>query len=91
MNGLKDAYRQVCVQFVTNGCVAPGAWNSSETFADPLTFNNNIATNGYYIYSQPVAQQNVTDRDNRVAPLVQIAMKRAGAIHSSNVIVVVNS
>ncbi len=90
MNGLKNAYAQVCQQFVTNGCVAPGQWTSSETFGNPGTFINNVLLAGYYIYSQPIAQQNSTDRDNRIAPLVQIAIKRAGAIHHSDVIVLVN-
>ena len=91
MNGLKDAYAQVMKQFVNNGCLAPGQWNSSETFGDPVIFNNNITNAGFYIYSLPVAQQNAADRSNRIAPLVQIAAKRAGAIQTSNVLVVVNS
>ena len=91
MNGLKDAYAQVMKQFVNNGCLAPGQWNSSETFGDPVIFNNNISNAGFYIYSLPVAQQNAADRSNRIAPLVQIAAKRAGAIQTSNVLVVVNS
>lgn len=91
MTGLKNAYAQVCQQFVRCGSVAPGQWNSSETFGDPVIFNNNITNNGYYVYSQPVAQQNVIDRDARKAPLVQIAIKRAGAIQESNVLVIVNN
>lgn len=90
MNGLKAAYAQVMQQFVFNGCLAPGAWNSAETFGDPVIFNDNVSRYGFYIFSFPIAQQNVSDRDNRIAPLVQIAAKRAGAIHKSNVIVIVN-
>lgn len=91
MNGLKDAYRQVCNQFVRNGCWAPGAWNSSETFGDPLIFNNNVSAAGFYVYSLPITQQLAADRSARIAPLVQIAAKRAGAIHTGNVLVLVNS
>lgn len=91
MNGLKSAYSQVLEQFVTNGSVAPGTWTSSETFGDPVIFKQNIATRGYYIYSQPIAQQSSTERDNREAPLVQIAVKRAGAIQSSDVLVIINA
>jgi hypothetical protein len=90
MNGLKAAYANICQQFVRNGCMAPGSWTSSETFGDPQIFVNNILTQGFYIYSLPVAQQNATDRDARIAPLVQIAIKRAGAIQTGNVIVIVN-
>lgn len=91
MNGLKSAYIGICQQFVTNGELAPGSWGSSETFGDPQTFLNNILQTGYYVYSLPVAQQTEAARVARQAPLVQIAAKRAGAIQSSNVIVIINS
>lgn len=91
MNGLKSAYSQVLEQFVTNGSVAPGSWTSSETFGDPVIFKQNILTRGYYIYSQPIVQQSSVQRDAREAPLVQIAVKRAGAIQSSDVLVIINA
>lgn len=91
MAGLKNAYSQVMEQFVRNGYVAPGAWSSSDTFGDPATFKANIEQFGFYIYSTPIALQNQTDRENRKAPLVQIAFKRAGAMHTSDVIVIVNA
>ncbi len=91
MTGLKSAYNQVMAQYVRNGCIAPGTWNSSETFGDPLLFTQNIINQGYYTYSTPVALQSATDRDNRKAPLVQIAAKHAGAIHKSDVIVIINN
>lgn len=90
MNGLKNAYSQVCERFIRNGVIAPGSWTSSETFGDPEIFKNNILTRGYYTYSLPIAQQNASEREQRKAPLVQIAIKRAGAIHTSDVIVLVN-
>ena len=91
MNGLKAAYAGVCQQFVRCGEIAPGQWNSPETFGDPQIFNNNINAQGYYIYSLPVAQQLPVNRNARQAPLVQIAIKRAGAIQTGNVIVLVNN
>ncbi len=91
MNGLKAAYAGICDQFVRAGCVAPGSWTSSETFGDPQLFVTNVLSRGYYIYSLPVVQQNAAQRNARIAPLVQIAIKRAGAIHKGNVIVVVNN
>lgn len=90
MNGLKAAYAEVCDRFVFNGCVAPGSWKSSETFGNPVTFKQNVLSNGYYIYSLPIVQQNQSEREERKAPLVQIAIKRAGAIHTSDVIVLIN-
>lgn len=91
MSSLKSAYRQVCEQAVNNQYSAPGAWTSPTTFGNQSDFLANIVQRGYYIYSQPVAQQSATDRADRKAPLVQIALKEAGAIHSSNVIVNVNA
>jgi hypothetical protein len=90
MNGLKSAYAQVMETFVRDGTIAPGTWTSSETFGDPQTFRQNILDKGYYIYSIPVSQQDPIERAERKAPLVQIAIKLAGAIHTSDVIVVIN-
>ncbi len=90
MTAFKDAYRQVCEQAVTNQFVAPGKWNSPNIFGNQENFLANIAQRGYYIYSVPVSQQSQVARAAREAPLVQIAIKEAGAIHSANVIVFVN-
>ena len=90
MDGLKDAYKTVYEQFVTNGYIGVGlTWNSSQTFGDPATFKRNITNKGYYQYSLPIAQQSQAGRAARTAPLVQGAIKQAGAIHSSDVIVTV--
>lgn len=90
MNGLKGAYRKVVQQFVGNGAFAPGAWNGT-TFGDPQDFIRNVKDNGYYIFSQSIAQQSQAVRESRAAPLVQIACKSAGAIHSSNVFLFVEA
>jgi len=90
MNGLKGAYRAVLQQAVANGYLAPGSWTSSTTFGIQSDFLTNILTYGYYIYSQPVSQQSAANRAARQAPLVSIAIKLAGAIQSSDVIVYVN-
>ena len=90
MAGLKDAYRKAAVLAVKNGVAAPGSWTASDTFGDPVSLKKNITDIGYYIYSSPVAEQSSADRADRKAPLIQIAIKLAGAIHSSSVLVVVN-
>lgn len=90
MTGLKGAYRSVCVQAVNNGYLAPGSWTSATTFGNLLNFLQNILSAGYYIFSQPVSQQAAAQRAARVAPLVQLAAKEAGAIQKSNVIVLIN-
>lgn len=91
MDGLKGAYRTVCEQAVTNQYSAPGSWTSPTTFGNPTQLILNVAQRGYYIYSVPVSQQLQADRALRKAPLIQIALKEAGAIQSSNVIVTVNA
>lgn len=91
MAALKGAYRDVCVQFVNNGSFAPGAWNSSTTFGNPEDHIRNIAEVGYYVYSTPIAQQSQADRAARIAPIVQIAGKSSGAIHSSDVTVFIEA
>lgn len=91
MTLLKGAYRLVCERAVRNGYVAPGAWNSADRFGDVEAMLRNIEEVGYYIYSLPVNQQAQTDREARKAPLIQIAIKEAGAIHSSNVLVYINA
>ena len=87
---LKDAYANVCRQAVTNGIAGAGTWSISQTFGDPSIFRSAISSYGYYIYSAPIASQSVADRENRKAPLIQIAVKLTGAIHSTDVMILVN-
>lgn len=91
MDGLKNAYRVICEQAITNQYGARGLqWNRPDTFGVLADFLQNITQRGYYIYSAPIAQQDATDREERDAPLVQIALKEAGAMHKSGVLVYIN-
>lgn len=90
MDGLKNAYRAVMQQAVSNGISAPGSWTSSDVFGNPTVLKAAVLSIGFYVYSLPVTQQLPADRNLRKAPLVQIAAKMAGAIHTSSVIVQVN-
>ena len=90
MSGLKGAYRAICQQAVSNQYLAPGQWNSSTTFGNQVNFLANIIQFGYYIYSSPVSQQSQANRVARQAPLVQIAIKEAGAVQESTVVIYVN-
>ena len=87
MAQLKNAYIGVLKQAVVNGFVAPGVWNSPELFGNPADLRRSVLNTGFYIYSQPVNQQSQVDREQRKAPLVQIAIKFAGAVQSSAVVV----
>jgi hypothetical protein len=90
MDGLKGALRQVCAQGVANQFIAPGTWTSPDTFGNPEDFKRNISDFGYYIYSSPVATQSPADRAARKSPPIQLGIKYAGAIHTSDVIVYIN-
>lgn len=91
MNGLKGAYRAVCQQAIANQYLAPGQWNSATTFGNQVDFLTNVSQIGYYLYSSPISQQSQANRVARQAPLVQIAIKEAGAIQQSDVIVYINA
>lgn len=86
---ITKAIRQVCKQGVTNGFIAPGTWNSSDTFGVYDDFYRNIEEFGYYIYHQPVSEQLQSEREQRKAPLYQIAAKESGAVHSCNIIITI--
>lgn len=86
---LTKAIRNVCNQGVTNGFIAPGTWNSSDTFGNYEDFYRNIEEFGYYIYHQSITEQSQSEREQRQAPLYQIAAKEAGAIHSANIIITI--
>ena len=85
MEGLRNSYSAVCQQAINANILAPNNWNSIDTFGDPETFRNNIRDKGYYVYNIPISEQSQNDRDDRKAPLIQIAIKFSGAIHSSTV------
>lgn len=86
---LNKAIRNVCNQGVSNGFIAPGTWNSPDTFGNYEDFYRNIEEFGYYIYHQPVTEQAQSEREARKAPLYQIAAKEAGAVHSANIIITI--
>lgn len=90
VNSLKSAARQVCEQAKTNQFVAPGRWTNPTTFGNQQDLFNNVQERGYYIYSQPVSQQSSAARQARQAPVIQLAIKYAGAIHSASIIVNIN-
>lgn len=91
MNIIKAAIRSVCQQFVTNGFIAPGTWTNPTTFGNQTSLIQNVAQFGYYIYSTPVSQQSATARTARQAPLIQLAIKYAGAVQSGSLVVYVNA
>lgn len=86
---IRKAIRNVCNQGITNGFIAPGVWNSPDSFGDYEDFHRNIEEFGYYEYHQPVTEQAQTEREQRKAPLWQVAAKEAGAVHSASIIITI--
>jgi hypothetical protein len=74
-------------QGVVNGLIAPGTWNAPGF--GTLEYGSYLA-NGWYTFANSVDTQDQADREARIAPLIQIAVKLAGAIHFANVIINVN-
>jgi hypothetical protein len=87
---LRGAYIDVLKEAVSNGYLAPGVWNSPELFGDPEALRRNIEEIGWYIYTAPVNLQTQAARVARQAPICRIAIKLAGAVHSSSVVVSIN-
>ncbi|WP_312630954.1 DUF3383 family protein [Pantoea piersonii] len=69
-------------QAVSNGLVAAGVWNSGDI--GQITAGDTL-TKGYYVYAQPLSSQSQADREARKSPLIQAAIKLAGAIHYADV------
>ncbi|MDE9537394.1 DUF3383 domain-containing protein, partial [Xenorhabdus bovienii] len=49
-----------------------------------------MLTKGYYTYAAPIADQVQAEREKRKAPVIQCAIKLAGAVHFADVIINVN-
>jgi hypothetical protein len=84
---LVTTVESVCSQFVRNGMLAPGVWNS---FGFGALNQGDFLGKGFYVYIQPMAQQTQADRERRVAPPIQVAGKLAGAVHEVDVTLNVN-
>ena len=69
-------------QAVNNGLVAPGVWNGG-----PIgqIQSGDTLTKGYYVHADAVANQAQSDREARKSPVIQAAIKLAGAIHYGDV------
>ena len=69
-------------QAVNNGLIAPGVWNGGQI---GQIESGDTLTKGYYVYADAVANQAQSDREARKSPVIQAAIKLAGAIHYADV------
>ena len=86
-NQLVNVASGVCQEAINNGLIAPGQWNA-DGFGQLA--RGDYLNEGFYIYTQPMAAQDQSIREQRIAPPIQIALKLAGAIHEIDCIVDVN-
>lgn len=87
VNQIVTRIEATLAEAVNNGLVAPGTWNGDGfgqlEQGDPLP-------KGWYVYAGLMADQDQSEREQRKAPPIQIAVKLAGAIHSVDVQIDVN-
>lgn len=87
VNQMIDQAEKTTRGFVRSGVFAPGTWSSPDYFGDKDTFDRNIAENGFYWIAGSLADQPQADRQARKSPVLQGAVKNAGAIHSADIII----
>ena len=84
---LEGSLLQVHEQFVRNGFLGKNlVWNGA-SFGNLST--GDVLERGYHMHSDSYQLQSQSDREARKAMPIQIAAKEAGAIHSSEILVMV--
>ena len=87
LNTIVAALKKVMNQGVTCGyIVGGGTWDLPDTFGNITNFYANISNYGFYIYMPPANQQSLTNLENRIAPLAQIAYIEQAPVHTASVL-----
>lgn len=84
---LENGCTAACDQYVINGFLAAGVWNTS---GFGQLQEGQWLDAGYYVFAQPIASQSQSQRAARISPPIQVAAKLAGAIDTVAVTVFVN-
>ncbi|HGE7396697.1 TPA: DUF3383 family protein [Yersinia enterocolitica] len=84
---LEDCAEKTTSGFVRAGVFSPGTWTLPDFFGDRDMFLRNIEQNGFYVLAGDLKDQSTADRQERKSPVLQIAVKNAGAIHSEDIII----
>ena len=87
VNQLIDQAEKTTRGFVRSGVFAAGEWSSPDTFGDVNVFKRSIRDNGFYWLAGSLADQPQEDREDRKSPVLQGAVKNAGAIHKADIII----
>jgi hypothetical protein len=84
---LEDCAEKTTRGFVRAGVFNPGTWTLPDFFGDRDMFLRNIEQNGFYVLAGDLKDQSTADRQARKSPVLQIAVKNAGAVHSEDIII----
>lgn len=84
---LEDCAEKTTRGFVRAGVFNPGTWTLPDFFGDRDMFLRNIEQNGFYVLAGDLADQSTADRQERKSPVVQVAVKNAGAVHMADIII----
>jgi hypothetical protein len=87
MQLLLNAVTAICANYVSNGYLAEGTWNAP---GFGTLKSGDLLSLGFYVFAPSMLLQSAADRAARKAPLLQIAAKCAGAIHTASVLIFVN-
>lgn len=87
IDGIEDSVEKTCEGFVKAGVYAPGTWTLSDFFGDREQFLSAIEAKGYYVLAGELADQPISERQERISPVIQVAVKDAGAVHKCNIII----
>jgi len=90
INQIIDQAEKTTSEFVRSLVFAAGTWSSTDYFGDREKFEQSIENNGFYWQAGSLADQSQADREARKSPVLQGAVKLAGAVHSVSVLIVVN-
>lgn len=88
MHLISTTIEGVLSQFVSNGLLASGVWNSA---GFGTISQGDTLSKGFYVFTPPVSQQPQASRAARLSVSFQIAAKLAGAVHDVVISVNVNS
>lgn len=92
LDKLVSATNSVFARFVRAGYIGTGLnWSNPLTFGNEQDFKDSVFSVGYYIYTDSIANQLQSERENRDAPLQQAAYKEAGFIYRASVDVLVEA
>lgn len=87
VNQIVDQCEKTTRQFVRSEVFAAGTWTGDDYFGERAVFDRNIEQNGYYWLAGRLEDQPISERQARKSPLIQGAVKNAGAIHGGDILI----